>query len=1426
MSELSDRRRLQQAVARVEVTTSLGEQRGTAFLIAERAALTALHVVADRHASVVTPLGPIQLHFPSGSVMATLVAHDRHADWALLQLVDIPTDTDGQALQPLQLLSITEEDLTTGPVQWLSLGFPEARADGLWVSGQVRSTLSQVGGSRAIQLFSEEAAAGRGAPLAGLSGGPVWIDGAVAGLLRWATLDEQGNSVAGSVFACPIDSILPTLREQGIGWPEPRCPYPGIVSFATDQGALFFGRRAEVDWLWENVRRQHLLLVIGASGSGKTSLLQAGLLPRLSGNFLSRLLRPGQGSLPTPDSLEQTLRESSAQRLVLIVDQLEEIFLSSKRPEQQEFFTKVLALTELPTVTVVLVLRADFFPDLLASRLWPIDPALRLEVAPLSGERLVEAIVSPAARHGLRVESSLVERLRSEVSDEPGALPLLQETLVLLWERREGRRLTLAAYDDLARLVEPSLPGTPQLVSGLGAALTLHAEQVLSQLSETELRLCRRTLLRLTQFGEGRPHTRRQQPWTALFSADDVPAQTESLLQRLVRERLITTSIGPGSSPDGKNELGDGKQVVLADLSHEAMLRAWPRLRRWLSELRQAERVRRRLEQQADERLRLASRGGGLLDPVETREAEQFLSSPYVEELGQSEAVRQLVKESHEQIERTEAAAREAAIEKTRQQLLLDRERATGRARWWRTVATMTLLLAGSATGLLLWALRERRWANVREEQAKHWAASESEARKLATEKQRLATLRFLTAQAQVRQDSAPDLAVLLGVAAETLQSGAEAQGMLLQLLQRRAPLTRIVHTDGAPLRSLARSPDGKLLAAGFDDGMLWLFDTKTGQRLRLAWLAHHGCVSALAFDSDGKRLFSAGEDKLVRAFSVEPGESLGQPVGPPLLGHATWVRSLATSPDGRFVASGSDDGTILLWDQKTGELLGPPLREHQRAVMALGYSPDSKLLLSGSDDQTVRLWDAKAARRLQVLTGAQKTVRAVAFVGKLAAAGDWDGHLLLWDTQSGKLQGKPQKGHGLSLSALVATPHGQSLFSASWDGSIRRWQPETGQPFGPPLQPRQGALQALQLSADGQSLWTGTEEGRLLEIQVEERSPLEREAHVLDSELSSITLSQDGTLLAVGGWDKQIELWRTDPDGSSLRRERVLRGHEGSISAVALAPDGQWLASAGFDKTVRLWDLKTGVPRTISSGGELPNALAFSADGQRLFVAGFDFAVRVWDLRSGREAMPALTGHSGAIWGLALSADGQRLCSASQDQSVRMWDARTGQPIGKPLLGHSRAVTACRFLLDGERLISSSEDKTLRLWDLATGKTLGEPLRGHSDRITSLEISRDGQHAASVSEDQTLRLWDLSTQQAIGPGLRGHVRPIPAVTLRPDGKVAYTASLDGTLRAWDLAPASWLRLACRLAGRDLSREERDRFLGDVKLPILCPGEK
>ncbi|MBL8636762.1 MAG: hypothetical protein JNM40_26290 [Myxococcales bacterium] len=1415
-----ERRHLFAAIARVTVETPYGEQRGTAFLVAAGYALTALHVVADRMADEPHALGPIRLLFPSGSVEATLAFHDRNQDFALLQLAARVSDASGRPLSPLPLSSLSEEDLSAGASAFVSFGFPEARPDGLWVSGQVRSTLSQVAGHPALQLFSDEAAAGQGAPLAGLSGAPVFVDGAVAGLLRWATLDEQGKSVAGSVFACPIAAPQAALHALSIPLPPSRCPYPGIVPFSPEQGPLFFGRRSEIGWLVENIRRHRLLLVIGASGSGKTSLVQAGLVPTLDQNIATRLLRPVADALPTTQQVQSQLRESHAERLVLIIDQLEEVLRLDRRPEQHALIRQVQTLTALSQVTVVLVLRADFFPELLASPLWPIEPAQRLEVAPLLGERLVEAIVEPARQQGVRVDPDLLQRLRSEVSDEPGALPLLQETLVLLWQRRTGRRLSLRAYEDLATLISPREAADAQSISGLGVALTLHAEAFLAAQADREQKLCRRTLLRLTQFGEGRPHTRRQQAWRALFAADDDESQTEALLQKLVQARLITTSVGAEVGSDGQLEVRPGEPPeVRVDLSHEVMLRAWPRLRRWLSEHRQAERLRRRLEQHAEERSRLKSQGGGLLDPVETREAEQFLQSADAAELGVSEAVRTLVADSRTQLERREAATRDAAIEKAKQALLLLEERATARARQWKIVATMTLLLFGSATVLLFWALRERRWAKLRQEQATHWAESEAEARKLALDKQKLATQRFLTAQAQVYRDDAPDLAALLGVAAETLGRSAESEGLLLQLLSRRMPLRRMIHLSGQPVRALAQSPDGKTLAAGFSDGQIWLIDEPSGKPKRAGLVGHSGEVTALDFSSDGKRLFSAGSDKLVRAWSVDAGASLGQPIGSPLAGHTTAIRSLSTSPDGKLLATGSDDGVILLWDQQTGELAGPPLREHQRAVMALRFSADGKQLLSGGDDQTVRLWDAKAARRIQVLLGAPNTVRAVALTGKQAAAGDWEGNLLLWDLATGKPIIKPQKGHRLSVSGLAVSPSGTMLYSASWDGELRRWRPETGLAFGPALRARQGALQTLLLRPDGQSLWSATDEGRLLELQIDERSPLELEAHVLDSELSSSSHSADGKLLAIGGWGKQVELWRATGDG--LVRQGVLRGHDGSVSAVAISPDGKRLASADFQKVVKLWDVAAGSSQQIIQSGELVNALAFSPDGNILAIAGFDATVRLWDVRAGTERQ-TLRGHGAAVWSVAFSRDGKRLCSASHDQTLRVWDAQTGQAIGQPLAGHRYPVTSCQFLPDGERLLSGSEDKTLRLWDVTTGQTIGQPLRGHSGRVNQVALSPDGRLAVSVSEDETLRLWDVSSQQALGPGLLGHVRSATAVLQSPDGTKAYTVSLDGSLRVWDLSVSSWLRRACRLAGRDLSREERARFVGDVALPPLC----
>jgi hypothetical protein len=603
-----------------------------------------------------------------------------------------------QPILPLPLLELTEEALSDTQVQWRSCGFPEAKPDGLDVAGEVRTTQAQVGGQRALQLFSAEAAAGAGAPVSGLSGAPVVVDGAVAGLLRWATLDGEGRSVAGALFACPIATVLASLQTQSLPdlqLVQPRCPYPGLVPFSKDKASWFFGRSAEIAWLQQHLRKQRFVLVVGPSGSGKSSLVQAGLLPKLGPELPAQVLRPGA----TPQaSLEQALRSQPATgtpeppRLLLFIDQLEELFTRHDRATQRSFCERLQELRQDDRYTLVLALRADFYPDLMSSQLWPIDPGQRLEVAPLRGEALAAAITEPAARVGISVQPALRERLLADAADEPGVLPLLQETLVLLWEKRVGRQLTLAAYQELATEALP--PGSRRDAphSGLMIAVARHAEAVLSQLPD--LHLARRTLLRLTQFGEGRPNTRRQLPLSQLRAADDAPHALDALIARLVDARLLTATQPdalPTTEPAAPAQLAE----PMIDLAHEAMLGSWPRLKTWIAELRHSERVRRRLEDYARERERLRQQGGGLLDPVETQEAEAWLKSPrrpraWGQRSSAGAGCPKVTRPCKKQNRRGLAAERA----KSEQALLLLQERVAAQTRVWRAVALMLLVVA------------------------------------------------------------------------------------------------------------------------------------------------------------------------------------------------------------------------------------------------------------------------------------------------------------------------------------------------------------------------------------------------------------------------------------------------------------------------------------------------------------------------------------------------------------------------------------------------------------------------------------------------------------------------------------------------------------------------------------------------------------
>jgi hypothetical protein len=449
---------------------------------------------------------------------------------------------------------------------------------------------------------------------------------------------------------------------------RPACPYPGIVPFGAEQARFFYGRDDEVEQALQRLRHQRSLFVIGPSGSGKSSLVHAGLLPRLGQNsyfppayWLVRAMRPGSTPFQTLTGIlggdparpsralaDLLAKHPPAQRLLLVVDQFEEIFTWKDDPAGQSRFVSALkGLRAEETCAVLLGLRADFYAELMNSPLWPVEASERLEIGPLRGEGLRQAIKKPAEEAGVFLEAGLLERLLADAAEEPGALPLVQETMVQLWNQMERRLLPYSAYERLGR----------EGRSGLAVAMSTKADATLAELSEAQRKMARRILLRLIQFGQGRADTRRQQSVTALSMAGVGPELLEQTLQHLARNRLLTL---------GGDEQERDRTV---DIAHEALIGGWPALRQWVEERREAEQARRRLEAKAAEWAERGRGRYGLLDEAELPEAERWLGSPDAADLGHDEALAELVRASREAIEqagREQEAARQRELEQAR----------------------------------------------------------------------------------------------------------------------------------------------------------------------------------------------------------------------------------------------------------------------------------------------------------------------------------------------------------------------------------------------------------------------------------------------------------------------------------------------------------------------------------------------------------------------------------------------------------------------------------------------------------------------------------------------------------------------------------------------------------------------------------------
>ena len=450
--------------------------------------------------------------------------------------------------------------------------------------------------------------------------------------------------------------------------PRPACPYPGMRPFREEDSGRFFGRQQEVGDLLQRLRLHPFIAVIGPSGSGKSSLVLAGLVPALRrsglfgpGSWQVVTTHPAEPAKTPLQALENVFRgdlsdpakavarlltgQTAATRVLLIVDQFEELF-ALDRGEVVPFQQALLRLVETRTCHVVLTVRADFYPELMTSPMWRQIQAHRYEVVPLDEAGLHKAIVSPAEDAGVFVEAALVERMVGDAAGEPGILPFVQETLVMLWERLERRFLPLSAYEALV------LPRTAYGSSshgqrtGLQVAMALHADSALAALTAEQQAIARRIFVRLVQFGEGRADTRRRQSTADLQATGDDPALFRQTLQHLAEHRLLTLS---------GQETGCGKEV---DLAHEALITGWPKLQDWVAVRHESESTRRRLETKTKEWERMGCGSGGLLGEIELLEAERWLTGSDARDLGYSDSLVKLVQASRARLDEERARER------------------------------------------------------------------------------------------------------------------------------------------------------------------------------------------------------------------------------------------------------------------------------------------------------------------------------------------------------------------------------------------------------------------------------------------------------------------------------------------------------------------------------------------------------------------------------------------------------------------------------------------------------------------------------------------------------------------------------------------------------------------------------------------------
>ncbi|EDR13080.1 uncharacterized protein LACBIDRAFT_381489 [Laccaria bicolor S238N-H82] len=544
--------------------------------------------------------------------------------------------------------------------------------------------------------------------------------------------------------------------------------------------------------------------------------------------------------------------------------------------------------------------------------------------------------------------------------------------------------------------------------------------------------------------------------------------------------------------------------------------------------------------------------------------------------------------------------------------------------------------------------------------------------------------------------------------------------------------LLRLADHDGW-ITSVTFSPDGRHIASGANDKTVRVWDAQTGQTVMDPLKAYRLWIY----------------DKTIRVWDAQTGQSAMDP----LKGHNDDVTSVAFSPDGRHIASGCYDKTVRVWDAQTGQIVVDPLKGHGVYVTSVACSPDGRHIVSGSDDKTVRVWDAQTGQSVMILS--EDMVAMLLQLHFLLMAGIlpldlmmrqsecgmlkqaycfwiYDKTVRVWDVQTGQSAMDPLKGHDHYVTSVAFSPNGKHIASGCYDKTVRVWDAQTGQSVVDPLKGHGVYVTSVAFSPDSRHIVSGSDDKtvRVWDAQTGQSVMTPFEGH--DDYVTSVAFSPDGRHIVSGSDDKTVRVWDAQTGQSVMD---PLKGHGSSVTSVAFSPDGRHIVSGSYDKTVRVWDVQTGQSAMdpIKGHDHYVTSVAFSPDGRHIASGCYDKTVRVWDAQTGQIVVDPLKGHDLYVTSVACSPDGRHIISGSDDKTVRVWDAQT--------------VT---FSPDGRHVVSGSDDKTVRVWDAQTGQSVMDPLKGHGDGVTSVAFSSDGRHIVSGSGDETVRVWDAQISSRI----------------------------------------------------------------------------